>query len=116
MTTAHPAWMTIQESLNAPVAPQDELHSETADTTKKTYRTIWISDTHLGSKGCKADFLSDFLKQHDCEQLILVGDIIDGWRMRKKVFWPQSHTNAIRRLLTMAKRNTQVVYITGNHD
>ncbi len=116
MTTAHPAWMTIQESLNTPKATHGESHSESAETTKKTYRTIWISDTHLGSKGCKAEFLSDFLKQHDCEQLILVGDIIDGWRMRKKAFWPQSHTNAIRRLLTMAKRNTQVVYITGNHD
>ncbi|MDG6778972.1 UDP-2,3-diacylglucosamine diphosphatase [Thiomicrorhabdus sp. zzn3] len=82
----------------------------------KRYRTIWISDTHLGSRGCKADYLSEFLKHHDCETLIMVGDIIDGWRMRKKVFWPQAHTNVIRRILTRAKRGTKVIYITGNHD
>jgi len=80
------------------------------------YRTIWISDLHLGSKGCKADFLTDFLKKNSCEKLILNGDIIDGWRMRKKVYWPQEHTNVIRRILTRAKRGTEVIYITGNHD
>lgn len=80
------------------------------------FRTIWISDCHLGSKGCKADYLSEFLKQNNCEKLILIGDIIDGWRMRKKVFWPQAHTNVIRRILTRAKRGTEVIYITGNHD
>nr|WP_319558117.1 UDP-2,3-diacylglucosamine diphosphatase [Thiomicrorhabdus sp.] len=80
------------------------------------YRTIWFSDSHLGSKGCKAEFLSDFLKHNDCETLIMVGDILDGWKMRKKVFWPQEHTNVIRRILTRAKRGTKVIYITGNHD
>lgn len=95
-------------------------HTMAAEPATQQYRTIWISDTHLGSKGCKADFLSDFLKHNDCDTLILVGDIIDGWRMRKKVFWPQSYTNVIRRILTRAKRGakrgTKIVYITGNHD
>ncbi|MDH2432195.1 UDP-2,3-diacylglucosamine diphosphatase [Pokkaliibacter sp. MBI-7] len=83
---------------------------------KRSVRSIWISDTHLGSKGCQAELLTEFLKHHDCEQLYLVGDIIDGWRMRKGVYWPQSHSNVLRRILTMAKRGTRVTYVTGNHD
>lgn len=83
---------------------------------KRRVRTIWISDTHLGSKGCKAEALLDFLKTHQCETLYLVGDIIDGWRMKKTLFWPQSHTNVLRRILTLSKRGTRVVYVTGNHD
>lgn len=82
----------------------------------KDYKAIFISDVHLGSKGCQAEALCAFLKTHTSEQLYLVGDIIDGWRMRKKWFWPQSHTNVIRRILTAAKRDTDVHYIIGNHD
>ena len=70
------------------------------------YRSIFISDVHLGSAGCQADALCAFMKTHTSEQLYLVGDIIDGWRMRKKWYWPQSHTNVIRRILTAAKRGT----------
>ncbi len=80
------------------------------------YRSIFISDLHLGSKGCQADALCDFLKTHTSEKLFLVGDIVDGWRIRKKWYWPQSHTNVIRRILTAAKRGTEVNYIIGNHD
>lgn len=83
---------------------------------KRQVRTIWISDTHLGSRGCKADYLIDFLKSHRCDTLYLTGDIIDGWRMRKSMYWPQSHSNVLRRILTLAKRGTRVVYVTGNHD
>ena len=82
----------------------------------KTYKTIFISDIHLGSRGCKADLLCDFLKNNTSENLFLVGDIIDGWRLKKKFYWPQSHTNVIRRILTAAKRDTKVTYIIGNHD
>ena len=80
------------------------------------YKTIAISDFHLGSKGCKADLLCDFLKNNTCENLFLVGDIIDGWRLRKRWYFPQSHANVIRRILTAAKRGTNVYYIIGNHD
>jgi len=80
------------------------------------YRTIWISDVHLGSTGSQANLLARFLKEHDSEQLYLVGDIIDGWRLKSKFYWPQSHSNVIRRILTRAKRGTDVIYITGNHD
>jgi len=80
------------------------------------YKSIFISDVHLGSKGCKADLLCEFLKNNTSEHLYLVGDIIDGWRLRRKYYWPQSHTNVIRRILTAAKRDTKVTYVVGNHD
>ncbi|WP_154813754.1 UDP-2,3-diacylglucosamine diphosphatase [Hellea balneolensis] len=80
------------------------------------YRAIFISDVHLGSKGCQAEALCGFLKVNTCETLYLVGDIIDGWRLKKKWYWPQAHTNVIRRILTASKRGTDVHYIAGNHD
>ena len=80
-------------------------------------RTVWISDIHLGYRGCKTEFLLDFLQNVECEYLYLVGDIIDVWHMQEKgLFWPQSHSNVIRTLLGKAKHNTKVVYIPGNHD
>jgi UDP-2,3-diacylglucosamine pyrophosphatase LpxH len=80
------------------------------------YRSIFISDIHLGSRGCKADLLCDFLKHNTSTNLFLVGDIIDGWRLQRKFYWPQEHTNVIRRVLTAAKRGTKVTYVIGNHD
>ncbi|NQU67920.1 MAG: UDP-2,3-diacylglucosamine diphosphatase [Candidatus Marinimicrobia bacterium] len=81
------------------------------------YRAIWISDVHLGTKGCKAAHLNAFLKEHTCEYLYLVGDIIDGWRMRQGLFWPSLHNRIIRRFIRKAeKENTKVIYIPGNHD
>jgi len=83
---------------------------------KPKFRTIWISDVHLGTVGCKADHLVDFLKAHECETLYLVGDIIDGWKLKNHFYWPQEHTNVIRNVLTKSKRGTKVYYVTGNHD
>lgn len=83
---------------------------------KRKYRTLWISDVHLGTPGCKAEHLVDFLKHVECERLYLVGDIIDGWKLRSNWFWPQEHTNVVRNILTKAKRGTKVFYVTGNHD
>lgn len=80
------------------------------------YKSIFISDVHLGSKGSKANDLCAFLKQNTCENLFLVGDIIDGWQLKRRWFFPQSHVNVIRRLLTASKRGTTVHYILGNHD
>ena len=82
----------------------------------KTYKSIFISDIHLGTKGCKAELLCDFLKNNTCENLFLVGDIIDGWRLERSYYWPQSHSNVIRRILTAAKRGTNITYVIGNHD
>ncbi|NJO63609.1 MAG: UDP-2,3-diacylglucosamine diphosphatase [Richelia sp. RM2_1_2] len=83
---------------------------------KTHYRTIWLSDIHLGTWGCKSEFLHSFLKHHTCDKLYLVGDIIDGWRLKSKFCWPQEHSNILRRFLTLAKRGTKIVYIPGNHD
>ncbi|TAM12469.1 MAG: UDP-2,3-diacylglucosamine diphosphatase [Nevskiaceae bacterium] len=80
------------------------------------YRTVWISDVHLGTAGCRAEQLTAFLKSIDCDTLYLVGDIIDGWRLRSTFYWPQAHSNVVRSVLTKAKRGTRVVYVTGNHD
>ncbi len=80
------------------------------------YKSIFISDIHLGTKGCQADALCNFLKNNTSDNLFLVGDIIDGWQLQKKWYWPQSHTNVIRRILTASKRGTNVYYIFGNHD
>lgn len=84
---------------------------------QNTYKTIFISDIHLGAKDCKANQLDDFLKNNSCEQLYLVGDIIDGWKIQQnRLKWKQSHTNVVRRILTLSKKGTHVVYIAGNHD
>jgi len=80
------------------------------------YRSVFISDAHLGTAGSQAEKLSAFLKHVQCEHLYLVGDIIDGWRLQSTFFWPQEHTNVIRKILTKSKRGTQVYYVTGNHD
>jgi UDP-2,3-diacylglucosamine pyrophosphatase LpxH len=80
------------------------------------YKAIWISDIHLGSNSCKANEICSFLKENDCEELYLVGDIIDGWKLQRGWSWNQAHSNVIRRFLTKAKRGTTIVYIVGNHD
>jgi len=83
----------------------------------KTYRSIFISDIHLGVKDCKAEALNNFLKHNTCDTLYLVGDIIDGWKVQQnKLRWKQTHTNVVRRILGHAKRGTRVVYVAGNHD
>ncbi len=79
-------------------------------------RSVWISDIHLGFRGCSADYLLDFLHHVECEYLYLVGDIVDVWEMKKRMFWPQAHNNVIRTILGKAKHNTKVIYVPGNHD
>lgn len=80
------------------------------------YRSIWLSDIHLGTRGCKTDFLLDFLRNNESEYLYLVGDIIDGWSLRRGWYWDQKHNDVIQKLLRKARRGTRVIYIPGNHD
>jgi UDP-2,3-diacylglucosamine pyrophosphatase LpxH len=80
------------------------------------YRTIWISDIHLGTSGCQADYLLDFLKHNDAHTFYLVGDIIDGWRLKKSWYWPQAHNDVIQKLLRKVRKGAEVFYIPGNHD
>jgi len=83
---------------------------------KRQYRTVWISDVHLGTRGCNAEMLVSFLRSIETETLYLVGDIIDGWRLKKGWYWPDAHNEVLRRILKMAHRGTRVVFICGNHD
>lgn len=80
------------------------------------YKTIFISDLHLGTKHAKAEALLDFIKQNESEALYLVGDIIDGWAMKQKVRWKQTHSDVIQKILRAARKGTVIHYITGNHD
>ncbi len=80
------------------------------------YRTIFISDVHLGTRGSKAAFLLDFLRATESEYLYLVGDMVDGWRLKKFWYWPQQHNDVVQKLLRKARKGTKVVYVPGNHD
>ena len=79
-------------------------------------RTLFISDVHLGSRPAKAEFLIDFLRHHDAERIYLVGDIIDGWRLKRAWHWPQSHNDVVQKLLRKSRKGTEIFYIAGNHD
>ena len=82
----------------------------------RRFRTIWISDLHLGTSGCQAKRLLEFLKATDSETLYLVGDIIDGWQLKRRWYWDQTHNNVIQTLLKKAKKGTNVIFVPGNHD
>lgn len=79
-------------------------------------RSVWISDVHLGTPGCQAAALLDFLKAVDSRHLYLVGDIIDGWQLRRSWYWPQAHNDVVQKLLRKARKGTRVVFVPGNHD
>lgn len=83
---------------------------------KHRYRSVFVSDVHLGLRACRADLLTDFLRRVTCDQLYLVGDIIDGWRLRKSWYWDCHHEEAMRLVLEMARDGVVVTYIPGNHD
>ncbi len=80
------------------------------------YRAIWISDIHLGTPGCQAEFLIDFLRFNQSWDLYLVGDIVDGWQLRKHWYWKQSHNDVVQKVLRKSRKGTRVTYIAGNHD
>nr|WP_230408224.1 UDP-2,3-diacylglucosamine diphosphatase [Undibacterium baiyunense] len=82
----------------------------------KHFRTIWISDLHLGTPGCQAKRLLEFLKSTESETLYLVGDIIDGWQLKRRWYWDQTHNNIVQTVLKKAKKGTNVIFVPGNHD
>lgn len=102
------AWTVPQEP--AP-GPEDEPTSH-----RLRYRSVWISDLHLGTPGCRADALLDFLRHVESDTLFLVGDIVDGWQLRRSWYWPQAHNDVVQKLLRKARKGTRVVFIPGNHD
>jgi UDP-2,3-diacylglucosamine pyrophosphatase LpxH len=90
----------------------------TLNATKRSlkFRSVFLSDVHLGFRGASAQYLLDFLKAIDTEYLYLVGDIVDVWSLKKSFYWPQEHNNVVRLILSMAKRGTRIIYVPGNHD
>jgi len=98
-----------------PPADGDAPFDEGSSATLKL-RTVFISDIHLGTPGCQAPALLDFLRSVECETLFLVGDIIDGWQLRRSWYWPQAHNDVVQKLLRKARKGTRVIFIPGNHD
>jgi UDP-2,3-diacylglucosamine pyrophosphatase LpxH len=82
----------------------------------RRFRTLFLSDTHLGTRGCQAGKLLDFLRHHDAECIYLVGDIVDGWALKSSWHWPQSHNDVVQKLLRKARKGARLVYLPGNHD
>ena len=91
-------------------------HHEENESSKKHVRAIFISDIHLGTAGCQAEALLDFLKCHTSDYLYLVGDIVDGWQLRKRWFWPQAHNDVVQKLLRRVRKGDRVIFVPGNHD
>ena len=84
--------------------------------TPRRYRAGWISDAHLGTRGCNATALLDFLRANDFDTLYVVGDLIDIWSLRRGIYWPQQHNDVIQKILRKARKGTHVIYVPGNHD
>lgn len=98
------------------VAAGDSGTNAAPEAPTERYRAIFISDIHLGTRGCKAAYLLDFLRHTESDTLFLVGDIIDGWALKKSFYWPQAHNDVLQKVLRKARKGTRVVYIPGNHD
>jgi UDP-2,3-diacylglucosamine pyrophosphatase LpxH len=88
----------------------------TANASIRRFRALFISDVHLGTRGCQADRLLDFLRCHDADLIYLVGDIVDGWQLRSGWYWPQDHNDVVQKLLRKGRKGARVIYIPGNHD
>jgi UDP-2,3-diacylglucosamine pyrophosphatase LpxH len=82
----------------------------------RRYRTVFISDVHLGTRGCQSGLLLDFLREVECDTLYLVGDIVDAWRLKQGWYWPQEHNDVVQKLLRKVRKHVRLVYIPGNHD
>ena len=102
----------MQRDLPLDATPE---HDDDAHPTLRV-RTAWISDLHLGTPGCQAGPLLDFLKSVECDTLFLVGDIVDGWQLRRQWYWPQAHNDVVQKLLRKARKGTRVLFVPGNHD
>ena len=105
MGSNRPGQLRSGQTMNARL-PSDGRH----------YRAIWISDIHLGTRGCKAAHLLEFLRTHESDYLYLVGDIVDGWQIRRSWYWHQDHNDVVQKILRKARKGTRVVYVPGNHD
>ena len=108
------AFAPLLQGMSAGASPSDE--DDDDSNTGRRYRAIFVSDIHLGTAGCQALALLGFLKAHPSDTLYLVGDIVDGWQLRRRWFWPQSHNDVVQKLLRRARKGCKVIFIPGNHD
>ena len=104
----------LSGALPPDIEADDEPHGDRGE--RPRYRAVFISDLHLGTAGCQAAALLDFLKHHPSQTLYLVGDIIDGWQLRRRWFWPQAHNDVVQKLLRRARKGCRVVFVPCNHD
>ena len=93
-----------------------EAHVAKTDDPIRRYRTIFISDLHLGTRGCQAELVLDFLRHNDADTIFLIGDIIDGWRLRAGWYWPQAHNDVVQKLLRKVRHGARMIFVPGNHD
>ena len=110
------AWAASAPGEPVACLPVVDLHPDENGAGVRRYRTMWISDVHLGTPGCQAEALLKFLKNSECDTLFLVGDIVDGWQLRRQWYWPQSHNDVVQKLLRKARKGTRVIFVPGNHD
>ena len=96
--------------------PRHQWLGERLSLSARRYRTIFISDVHLGTRGCQAGLLLDFLREVDADTIYLVGDIVDAWRLKQGWYWPQDHNDVVQKLLRKVRKQVRVVYVPGNHD
>jgi UDP-2,3-diacylglucosamine pyrophosphatase LpxH len=108
--------MKPHDAFLSPPVPSSPASAPEEKLPKKRFRTIWISDTHLGTTGCQAERLLEFLRATESEMLYLVGDIVDGWQLKRRWYWDQSHNDIVQTVLKRAKKGTDVYFIPGNHD
>ncbi|MCA3040052.1 MAG: UDP-2,3-diacylglucosamine diphosphatase [Rhodocyclaceae bacterium] len=117
--TAQRPHLTAPPSGNLPFgSPPPSTEQEAGGDNAATlhFRTIWISDIHLGTSGCQAELLLEFLKHTESKQLYLVGDIIDGWQLARRWYWHRLHNDVVQKILRKARKGTRVTYVAGNHD
>jgi UDP-2,3-diacylglucosamine pyrophosphatase LpxH len=109
-------WTIVVMRRDDPAASAPEPSTAVEPGATHHVRTVWISDLHLGTPGCQAVALLEFLRTVDCQTLYLVGDIIDGWQLRRQWYWPQSHNDVVQKVLRKARKGTRVIFVPGNHD
>lgn len=106
----------LGDAIPAARRPRGQIEGRIPILPQKRHRTIFISDTHLGTRGCKAEMLADFLARNSCQTLYLIGDIVDGWRLKQRWYWPEAHSRVVQELLHKIDAGTRVIYVPGNHD
>lgn len=111
-------FMPMAGTFDEPAANVADVHDtpEVPEAHHRKVRAVFISDVHLGTPGCQAGALLDFLRCVESEHLYLVGDIVDGWQLRRRWYWPQAHNDVVQKLLRKARKGTRVVFVPGNHD